>query len=39
VVTYHPGYLLRSQADKARAWADLCRAAALVQAAAATAGP
>ena len=39
VVTYHPGSLLRSQADKARAWADLCRAAALVQAAAATAGP
>jgi uracil-DNA glycosylase len=27
VVTYHPAYLLRSPADKARAWADLCLAA------------
>jgi uracil-DNA glycosylase len=26
VVTYHPSYLLRSQQDKARAWADLCLA-------------
>jgi DNA polymerase len=26
VVTYHPAYLLRNQADKARAWADLCLA-------------
>jgi DNA polymerase len=25
VVTYHPAYLLRNQADKARAWEDLCR--------------
>lgn len=34
IVTYHPGYLLRSQADKARAWLDLCRARAVVLAAA-----
>jgi len=27
VVTFHPDYLLRSPADKARAWADLCLAA------------
>ena len=26
VVSYHPAYLLRSQADKAKAWADLCLA-------------
>ena len=26
VVTYHPAYLLRNQAEKARAWADLCLA-------------
>jgi uracil-DNA glycosylase family 4 len=26
VVTYHPGYLLRSPADKAGAWDDLCLA-------------
>ena len=26
VVTYHPAYLLRNPADKARAWADLCLA-------------
>ena len=31
VVTYPPAYLLRNQADKAKAWADLCRAASLVQ--------
>jgi DNA polymerase len=31
VVTYPPAYLLRNQADKARAWADLCVAASLVQ--------
>nr|WP_228151555.1 uracil-DNA glycosylase [Pseudazoarcus pumilus] len=24
IVTYHPAYLLRNQADKARAWEDLC---------------
>lgn len=28
VVTYHPSYLLRSPAEKAKAWADLCLAAA-----------
>ncbi len=27
VVTYHPAYLLRNPADKARAWTDLCLAA------------
>jgi uracil-DNA glycosylase family 4 len=26
IVTYHPAYLLRSPADKAMAWADLCLA-------------
>jgi uracil-DNA glycosylase family 4 len=30
VVTYHPAYLLRNPADKARAWADLCMARALL---------
>lgn len=30
VATYHPAYLLRNPADKARAWADLCLAAAQV---------
>jgi DNA polymerase len=30
IVTYHPSYLLRTQADKARAWLDLCRARAIV---------
>jgi DNA polymerase len=29
VVTYPPAYLLRNQADKAKAWADLCLAASL----------
>jgi len=28
VLTYHPAYLLRQQADKPRAWADLCLALA-----------
>jgi uracil-DNA glycosylase len=28
VVTYHPAYLLRTPADKSRAWADLCLARA-----------
>jgi DNA polymerase len=28
VVTYHPAYLLRNPADKARAWVDLCLVAA-----------
>jgi uracil-DNA glycosylase family 4 len=31
VVTYHPAYLLRNPADKARAWADLCLAAQLLR--------
>lgn len=31
VVTYHPAYLLRNPADKAKAWEDLCRARALVE--------
>ncbi len=30
VVTYPPAYLLRNQADKAKAWADLCKAASFV---------
>jgi DNA polymerase len=33
VVTYHPKVLMRSSADKAKAWADLCLAAELVDAA------
>ena len=24
IVTYHPAYLLRNLADKAKAWEDLC---------------
>ena len=32
VVTYHPAYLLRNPADKARAWDDLCLAAQVVEA-------
>jgi uracil-DNA glycosylase len=31
VVTYHPAYLLRNLADKARAWEDLCLAAQLME--------
>lgn len=31
VVTYHPAYLLRNPADKARAWADLCLAQSLAR--------
>lgn len=31
VVTYHPSYLLRSPAEKARAWDDLCLAASVVE--------
>jgi DNA polymerase len=34
VVTYHPAYLLRNLADKARAWDDLCLAAQVVETAA-----
>jgi DNA polymerase len=30
VVTYHPAYLLRSLADKAKSWADLCLAREVV---------
>jgi uracil-DNA glycosylase family 4 len=33
VVTYHPAYLLRNLADKARAWEDLCLAARTVESA------
>ncbi len=33
VVTYHPAYLLRNLADKARAWDDLCLAAQIADAA------
>ena len=33
IVTYDPAFLLRSQGNKAAAWADLCRALALVHAA------
>jgi DNA polymerase len=35
VVTYHPAYLLRQPADKAKAWEDLCLAAETVEASAA----
>lgn len=31
VVTYHPAYLLRNQADKAKAWEDLCFARRLMR--------
>jgi len=31
VVTYHPAYLLRNPADKAKAWADLCLAVKTLQ--------
>jgi len=30
VVTYHPAYLLRNQAEKAKVWADLCFARGLL---------
>ena len=32
IVTYHPAYLLRNLADKAKAWEDLCKARAMMQA-------
>lgn len=32
IVTYHPAYLLRNPADKAKAWADLCLAMETVNA-------
>ena len=31
IVTYHPAYLLRNLPDKAKAWADLCFAARVMQ--------
>ena len=31
IVTYHPAYLLRNPADKARAWQDLCLAAQIMR--------
>jgi uracil-DNA glycosylase len=31
VVTYHPAYLLRQPADKAKAWDDLCLAASVIE--------
>ena len=31
VVTYHPAYLLRNMADKAKSWADLCFARDVVE--------
>jgi uracil-DNA glycosylase family 4 len=31
VVTWHPSYLIRSPADKARSWEDLCRARVFVR--------
>jgi uracil-DNA glycosylase len=31
IVTYHPAYLLRTLADKARAWDDLCLAASILE--------
>ena len=31
IVTYHPAYLLRSPAEKARAWEDLCFAAGVAE--------
>jgi uracil-DNA glycosylase len=35
IVTYHPAYLLRTMADKAKAWEDLCFARSLMISAAA----
>lgn len=31
IITYHPAYLLRSPAEKAKAWQDLCLAVATMQ--------
>ena len=36
VVSYHPAYLLRNLPDKARAWEDLCLAAAVAEGTAAS---
>jgi uracil-DNA glycosylase family 4 len=33
IVSYHPAYLLRTPQDKAKAWADLCLARSVLQAA------
>lgn len=38
IVTYHPAYLLRNLVDKARAWDDLCLAAATLAATGAALG-
>ncbi|MBA2723767.1 MAG: uracil-DNA glycosylase, partial [Methylibium sp.] len=38
VVTYHPAYLLRNPADKARAWDDLCLARSALRVAEADSG-
>ena len=38
VVTYHPAYLLRNLPDKAKAWADLCLAQALMEQSASRSG-
>jgi uracil-DNA glycosylase family 4 len=38
IVTYHPAYLLRSLADKSKAWADLCLAHATYRKAVAALG-
>ncbi|MBU0746840.1 MAG: hypothetical protein KKB08_09100 [Gammaproteobacteria bacterium] len=38
VVTYDPAFLLRSQDNKAAAWADLCRALAIVRSAPSASG-
>jgi DNA polymerase len=39
VVTYHPAYLLRNLADKAKAWDDLCLAAQVAEGSAAEVRP
>jgi DNA polymerase len=39
VVTYHPAYLLRQLPDKAKAWEDLCLAAAEYESLEVSAGP
>lgn len=39
VVTYHPAYLLRNLADKAKAWADLCLALEVMRAQQTTGAP
>ncbi len=38
VVTYHPAYLLRQPSEKARAWADLCLAAEVMERASSSGG-